>query len=135
MHTIVAAALYRGGEVLLCHRAATRRWYPNVWDFPGGHVDGDESPRSALVREVIEELAVDLSQVELPSEPHYELVDGDLHLSIWRINDWTGDPQNVAPDEHDTIGWFTLLDALALPLAHPDYPALLTRFDAHLNAE
>lgn len=65
----VAAARYREGVELLCHRSAARRWYPDVWDFPGGHVDGDESPRSALVHEVHEvheELAVGLSDVELP---------------------------------------------------------------------
>ena len=116
--------------MLLCHRAATRRWYPDVWDFPGGHVAGEESRRSALVREVREELGVDVAIVDLAPLPHAELVDEDLHLSTWRVDSWTGDPVNAAPDEHDAIGWFTLRQALALPLAHQGYPALLRRFAA-----
>lgn len=127
MHIVVAAALYRDGQVLLARRTATKTWCPNAWDLPGGHLDGDETPRRALVREVREELAVDLSGCELAPTPDVELVDSDMHLSIWRIDSWKGHPLNAAPDEHDLIGWFTLRDALALPLAHPNYPAVLTR--------
>jgi len=128
VHTVVAAALYQRGKVLLCHRAPTRRWYPDVWDFPGGHVDGGEFRPSALVREVREELAVDLSLSDLAPLPHFQVVEGDLELSIWKIDSWVGSPVNAAPDEHDAVAWFALHDALALPLAHPDYPALLTEF-------
>ena len=130
VHTVVAGALYRGAEVLLCHRSATRRWYPDVWDLPGGHVDGHESPRSALVRELREELAVSVSERDLAPLPDAELVDDDLQLSVWRIESWAGDPVNAAPDEHDALGWFPLGDALAQPLAYADYPALLTRLAA-----
>ena len=86
------------------------------------------------MREVHEELAVDLARCDLAALPDVEVVDEDLHLSIWRIDSWPGDPLNVAPDEHDLISWFGLRDALALPLAHPDYPSVLTRFAAHPTA-
>lgn len=130
MHNVVAAALYRNDQVLLARRTATRRWCPNLWDLPGGHLDGDETPWRALVRELREELSVDLSESELAPTPDVELVDTDMHLSIWRIDSWTGHPVNAAPDEHDLIGWFALRDALALPLGHPKYPAVLTTLSA-----
>lgn len=132
MHTVVAAALCRDGRVLLCHRTATRRWYPDVWDFPGGHVEERESPRSALVREVREELAVDLILRDVAPQSHYEVVSEDLHLSIWIVDSWSGEPANAAPEEHDFIGWFTPREAMALHLAHPDYPELLTSLAAGL---
>ncbi len=80
------------------------------------------------MREVREELAVDLSRCDVAPLPHFQLVDDDLDLSIWKIDSWVGDPVNATPDEHDAIAWFALHDALALRLAHPDYPALLTEF-------
>jgi 8-oxo-dGTP diphosphatase len=46
---IVAAFLRDGNRVLLCHRSAARRWYPDVWDLPGGHVEDGEIPHSYLV--------------------------------------------------------------------------------------
>jgi len=122
---VVVAALHRGSEVLLCHRSPNRRWYPNVWDFPGGHVEESESLRAALVRELREELAVEVAQADVAAQPHWQVVATDFHMSVWRIDSWAGEPVNTALDEHDEIQWFGLTEALALPLAHPAYPALL----------
>jgi 8-oxo-dGTP pyrophosphatase MutT (NUDIX family) len=83
-----------------------------------------------LVREVREELSIDLALHDVAPQPHAEVAKDDLHLSIWRVTAWTGDPFNAAPDEHDVIGWFSAREAAALPLAHADYPALLTRLTA-----
>ena len=97
VHTVVAAALCRDGEVLLCHRASNRAWYPNVWDLPGGHVDDGESPRAALVRELAEELGVEISEADIAADPHFQMVDPELRLSAWRIDAWRGEPQQCPP--------------------------------------
>ncbi|GID92165.1 NUDIX hydrolase [Amorphoplanes digitatis] len=55
---IVTALLRDGNRVLLCHRSPQRRWYPDVWDLPGGHVEPGEPPGAALARELREELVV-----------------------------------------------------------------------------
>ncbi|MDY6915391.1 MAG: NUDIX domain-containing protein [Candidatus Cloacimonadota bacterium] len=34
--------------------------YPNMWDFPGGHVEQDETLRQCIVREMKEELELEL---------------------------------------------------------------------------
>ena len=130
MDTVVAAALFRGSRVLLCHRTPGRRWYPDVWDFPGGHVEGSESLRDALVRELREELGVQLADTDVAAQPHGRLSEAAFQMSIWRIDMWTGVPVNAAPDEHDDVRWFGLDEALALPLAHPDYQALLPELAA-----
>ena len=36
--------------------------FPNHWDFFGGHVEEEETPEEALVREVKEEIAIELKQ-------------------------------------------------------------------------
>ena len=68
-----AAILLKDNKILLGKRAARRRMYPGYWDLVGGHCEPDESPKSALLRELREELnicATDfrLLDVELLSE-------------------------------------------------------------------
>lgn len=72
-HRVVCAALVRDGRVLLGHRSPGRRSYPDVWDLPGGHVDGGETPAAALVREHDELRWVDLAGLDgLPlADPAY----------------------------------------------------------------
>lgn len=120
---VVAAALVSGDRVLLCRRSATRQWYPGVWDLPDGHVEPGESPTAALVRELREELHIDVDE---PNEPPAAHLSGPtFDMSVWRVVTWTNTPVNSAPDEHDEIRWCSLVDAAVLNLAHEDYPQLL----------
>jgi 8-oxo-dGTP diphosphatase len=48
------------GEVLLQLRCENERLYPNCWTLPGGKVEEGEDPEQAIVREVKEELGLDL---------------------------------------------------------------------------
>ncbi|MHB8898737.1 MAG: NUDIX hydrolase, partial [Thermoguttaceae bacterium] len=34
--------------------------YPNMWDLPGGHVEPDETPEQCIVREIREEMGLDI---------------------------------------------------------------------------
>jgi 8-oxo-dGTP pyrophosphatase MutT (NUDIX family) len=69
-----------------------------------------ESELGALTRELQEELGV---QIATGSASHLCRVvggpaDESALLSAWLVPDWEGTPTNVAPEEHDDIGWFGL---------------------------
>lgn len=122
---VVGGLLRRGDEVLLCHRRADRPWYPDVWDQPGGHVEAGERAEAALVRELAEELGI---EIDRPARPPDRVLTDDaagLVLSIWVVDDWRGEPANCAPDEHDAIAWFRLADLDDLALADDAYRAVL----------
>jgi 8-oxo-dGTP diphosphatase len=121
---IVTAVLRDGDRVLLCHRRAGRRWYPDVWDLPGGHVDEGEDPKESLVRELREELGITASEPSRP--PMHEIRTATFDMQIWLVDRWTGTPVNAAPDEHDAVAWFETSDLDSLPLAHESYLSMLT---------
>ena len=126
MHKVVLGALVRDGRVLLAHRRASKRAYPGVWDLPGGVVEAGESELGALTRELHEELGV---QIDTSSTARLcRLTAGPAEeqalLSAWLVLDWQGTPANVAPEEHDDIGWFGL-DELPPPVHPPVGRALV----------
>lgn len=121
-HEIVAGLLVRDGRVLLCHRCAGRRWYPDVWDFPGGHVKCGEPPIEALARELEEELGILIQQ---PGPELGRVVQPEFALRIWLVDSWVGEPVNASPGEHDDLGWFDPSEVSSLPLAHSGYLSLI----------
>lgn len=120
---VAAGVLRRDDQVLLCHRHPGRANYPDVWDLPGGHVEAGESISETLVRELAEELDV---EVEPPTTPPWKTVAADgLELSVFLIERWKGEPHTASSDEHDDIRWVSA-DALAdLNLAHHSYVEML----------
>jgi 8-oxo-dGTP diphosphatase len=57
--------------------------FPNHWDFFGGHVEAGEKPAEALVREVREELAIELEAFHFFRR--YECRTGDAYANIKHI--------------------------------------------------
>ncbi len=57
MRTVVAAIIIRDSRVLICQRKRSGN-FPLKWEFPGGKVEPGEDLRSALVRELAEELGL-----------------------------------------------------------------------------
>ena len=56
---VVAAVIEREGLFLLARRAAHKS-DPGCWEFPGGKVEHGESPQAALIRELMEEMDVEI---------------------------------------------------------------------------
>jgi 8-oxo-dGTP diphosphatase len=105
---VVVGALVRERRVLLVHRRPDKHARPNLWDLPGGVIETGESELDALTRELHEELGVRIGTrtashlCRLGAGP----AEDPALLSAWLVRDWQGTPANVAPEEHDDIGWF-----------------------------
>jgi 8-oxo-dGTP pyrophosphatase MutT (NUDIX family) len=77
-----------------------------------------ESELDALTRELHEELGVQIARRSVSRLCRLTAGPADVPalLSAWLVRDWQGTPANVAPEEHDDIGWFGLEELP--PLAH-----------------
>ncbi|MGO2822231.1 MAG: NUDIX domain-containing protein [Brachybacterium tyrofermentans] len=126
-HHVVAGALVGPQGVLLVHRHPDRRYYPDCWDFPGGHIEPGESAANALARELREEIGVDATITGAPDlrVMENETADDGLVLQLWIVTEWDGEPTNLAADEHDELRWVAAHDVSALDLAQPSYLAFL----------
>lgn len=129
VHDVVAGALVQDGQFLLGHRTSSRRWYPDVWDLPGGHVEQGESETRALIRELREELGVQVLGRDCEPVTTLHLTAGDgvgeLRLAVRRVRKWRHSPFNRCPEEHDQLGWFAADELEELSLAHGRYQEVL----------
>jgi 8-oxo-dGTP diphosphatase len=126
---MVAAALIDHGQVLLARRAPHKRWYANLWDLPGGHVEAGETEAQAVVREVSEELGVIISEPTGSAVTHlFDYASSGARiadLSVWLVTDWIGDVKNNSPREHLELQWFVPQDLPKIEIAHAEYVSLL----------
>lgn len=119
-HRVAVGALIGTEGVLMVHRRPDLLHAPDLWSFPGGHIEPGETAGQALTRELLEELGV---SAEVDGEPRFHIreninqVDG-LIISVWLISQWRGTPWNAAPDENDDLRWVNATDLDELRLAH-----------------
>jgi 8-oxo-dGTP diphosphatase len=122
---VVAAALTNEvGEILLQKRPEGRQM-AGLWEFPGGKVESGESPESALVRELKEELGIEVDVPDLIPLTFASAKNGDRYmvLLLYRCTRWQGQPNALESPE---LCWLSPADMHALPMPPADEP--LVRF-------
>ena len=118
---VVAVALVdRDGRVLLARRPEDRPM-AGLWEFPGGKVHPDETPETALIRELREEIGVDtetscLAPLTFASHA-YEAFHLLMPLYVCRV--WKGIP---TPREGQRLAWVRPEGMAALPMPPADRP-------------
>lgn len=62
------------------------------WEFPGGKLEPDEIAEHALIREIKEELGLEIQQYHFLGEIHHQYSDKQVHLIIFQITQFKGNP-------------------------------------------
>lgn len=62
----------KNGEILLQKRAASKPRNPNKWAKTGGHVDSNEKAEDAIVREIKEEIGIDIPKEQVVIDSIYK---------------------------------------------------------------
>ena len=87
--------------------------YPNTWDVPGGHVEEGETAAQCIVREMKEEMGLDLEGFELFSLKEFS---DRLEYTFWKRADLN--IEDIILQEGQRLQWFTEQEAGATELAY-----------------
>lgn len=94
MIRVVAALIVRDHRVLICQRTKHQS-LPLKWEFPGGKIETGEQPRSALQRELEEELGIVAKIGEEVSRIQHEYQSGNtVELRFFLVNEFVGEVEN-----------------------------------------
>lgn len=118
---VAAAVLQRpDGSFLLAQRPTDKIW-AGYWEFPGGKVEPGETARHALVRELREELGIEVKTAcpwlaRVFTYPH-----ATVRLNFFRVMEWGGE---LHPHEGQQFSWQFPTKVSADPILPANVPIL-----------
>ena len=126
---VVAGALVdTDGRVLICQRPEGKEM-SGLWEFPGGKVEPGETPEAALVRELNEELGVEVGVRCLAPLSFVSYDYGDFHLlmPLFVTRKWSGSPQAL---EQQRLQWVAPKRLAEFPMPPADVPLITALTDS-----
>lgn len=89
---VAAAVVTRtDGKVLLAQRPHGKA-FAGYWEFPGGKLEAGESPHDALVRELVEELGIEVRRAMPWLVQRFVYPHAHVELHFFRVREWAGEP-------------------------------------------
>lgn len=104
------------GDILLTRRADDKH-QGGLWEFPGGKCEPGEAVFDTLVREISEELDIDITAAEPLISIPYQYPDLHVLLEVYRVTAFNGQPRGA---EGQPMQWVSAeqLDSIPLPAAN-----------------
>jgi mutator protein MutT len=113
---VVAGFIWQQGEVLLARRHQDDR-QGGLWEFPGGKLKPGESPAQALMRELKEELGIEVQVGEEISQVEHDYGEVSIRLHLLSASISSGQPTPLGCAE---VRWVPGRELEALDLAPAD---------------
>ena len=110
------------GRVLIAKRQEGKAM-AGLWEFPGGKVEDGEAPEAALIRELKEELDIDVTAACLAPLTFASHAYDDFHLlmPLYVCRRWEG---KIEPHEHSETAWVRPNRLRNYPMPEADLPLI-----------
>ena len=120
---VAAAALFDTADRVLVAQRPAGKSLAGLWEFPGGKIEALESPETALIRELKEELGIDVGEGCLAPLTFASHAYPTFHLMmpLYAINKWQGEPKG---QEGQALKWVSKAELRELPMPPADAPLL-----------
>ncbi|HEY6655853.1 MAG TPA: (deoxy)nucleoside triphosphate pyrophosphohydrolase [Methyloceanibacter sp.] len=118
---VAACVLLDGNRRILIAKRPPGRSLVGLWEFPGGKVEPGESPEHALVRELAEELGIEIAAADLAPLTFASHAYPDFHLlmPLFLCRRWRGE---VRPHEGQELLWVIPAELVSYAMPPADEP-------------
>lgn len=114
---VACALIYYDSKILICQRSGGK--FDNLWEFPGGKIESQESSIEAIKREIMEELNLEIINPKYLFNINYEYADFRLTMKVFKTN--ILNKNEIKLNVHKQILWVDLLDIEKFNLLPADY--------------
>ena len=110
------------GRVLIAQRPPGKAM-AGLWEFPGGKVETEETPEAGLIRELSEELGIQVTEACLApfTFASHRYAAFHLLMPLYVCRRWTGFPE---AREHSALKWVRPRELSAYPMPPADLPLI-----------
>lgn len=115
---VAAAVIEHNGKILLARRKADAP-YSLLWEFPGGKVEPGEDPRDCVVREIREELAIEVAVSGIYDAVFHRYPERDVLVLAYNCCWLRGEVRDLEVSEHC---WAHPADIVNFELLPADIP-------------
>ena len=130
---VAAVALVRGDGAVLVQQRPAGGHHAGLWEFPGGKIEAGETARAAAVRELREELAIALRELDLVpvgSAVAKEASGRGIEMQLFAARQWYGEPELL---DAAAFAWADAAGLAKLAMPQVDIP-LARRLGEMLSA-
>lgn len=118
---VVAGILRDGaGRILITERIGDSP-FAGLWEFPGGKIRADESAAAALVRELHEELGIEVRAAVPLMQLNHDYADRRVALEFFTVDEWAGEPRGL---DGQKLRWCEVRELDAAELLPADAPVV-----------
>lgn len=103
---VVSSALYSNGKVLMLQRPDDARSFPGARSLVAGKIEGDEEPKAAAIREIMEETQIKVSEPDASLPPVY-VREGDIIWEVYPFLFRVDDPKPILNKENIGFEWIS----------------------------
>ncbi len=120
---VVAAALISDHQKILITQRPAGKNLAGLWEFPGGKIDEGETPEQALIRELDEELRVQVKKQHLHpiSFASHSYEEFHLFMPLYACRIWNGEAQSA---EGQNLAWATMQELKNFKMPEADIPLI-----------
>ena len=103
---VVAGLIFQNNKLLICQRPKFKD-HPLKWEFPGGKIKKNETSEDALIREINEELSINIFNYnELISYSfNYSDLGKAVFINFYLIKNFTG---KILNNFHNQLKWIEI---------------------------
>ena len=120
---VAAALIFHNGKLLITQRRPDDH-LPNLWEFPGGKVEPNETFETCLAREIQEELGIQIRVGDLVEDLTHTYPEKTVRLRFYHCRLLSGEPKAI---HCQSFKWVTRAE-----LAKNEFPAADAKLIARL---